>query len=397
MLKLFLKNNIKILISLFVLLFLVFSYTHAGNMLLEDYSGLTKDLTGDITSSDPELAIASYIDMLIKIAFGFASIGAVILIIWGGIIYTSPTYTKKQAGKEKIIHALIAILILVGSFMLFQEVNPDALQVRFHLMKPIATSQLTEIQQVYNSKMDLETAYSLAEQGYILEYQKNSGVVGDRENTAKNAASCRNSDRIRGLDQNSNLYDSKCRCWYIKPSLIESAVQNAKHRSFIDYLGPVGMLIGGVKTILDPTMDFTHQDGWYIIYRPTETSVKTQLFVSQDACNKVKNQIKAQWKSLYKDSPGYNLAMEAYGDKACQKTTMLDKINIAASQTIADIKENGTWKWIKNKASNLFKKKDKKDKNKNKKGSNNKEDKKGGQYLLKIIPFTQISCPTKKD
>ncbi len=133
-------KKIKFFSIIIFFLFFANSIFAAGGskMLLENYGGIPSVVVSSLTSSDPELAIASYIDMLIKIAFGFASIGAVILIVWGGIIYTSPTYTKKQAGKEKIIHALIAILILVGSFMLFQEVNPDALQVRFHLAKPIA-------------------------------------------------------------------------------------------------------------------------------------------------------------------------------------------------------------------------------------------------------------------
>ena len=82
MLKQFLRTHIKILLSLFVLLFLVFSFSLAADpVLLENYEGLTNGATSSLSSTDPETAITAYINMLVKFAFGFASIGAVALII----------------------------------------------------------------------------------------------------------------------------------------------------------------------------------------------------------------------------------------------------------------------------------------------------------------------------
>jgi hypothetical protein len=77
------NKNIIFAIILIIILFISFSYTQAEGILLENYGNLlTSGDVADLTSgSGASHSIAKYISFLIKLSFGFGSIGAVVLII----------------------------------------------------------------------------------------------------------------------------------------------------------------------------------------------------------------------------------------------------------------------------------------------------------------------------
>jgi len=122
-----------------------------NNVLLEDYGNLltSVDENGDvieieslINEGNSSKALGIYIQFIIKLAFGFGSIAAVVLIIYGGIEYIiSGTFSKKEGGKKKITHSLGAIALLAISFFFFDIVNPDVLNVRF---KPLGGDVVVE-------------------------------------------------------------------------------------------------------------------------------------------------------------------------------------------------------------------------------------------------------------
>lgn len=106
-------------------------------VLLEDYGTLDDDLQTAIQGGDSSLVLKEYIDMIVKIAFGLGSIGAVILIVFGGIEYiTAQSFSKKSGGKDKLVRAIGALVILFSSFIVFNQLNPELLTVRFEPLTP---------------------------------------------------------------------------------------------------------------------------------------------------------------------------------------------------------------------------------------------------------------------
>ena len=104
-------------------------------ILLENYEGLFST-NMQALQGDPSTALTTYIDLIVKIAFGLGSIAAVALIIWGGMDYIGESFTKKTDGKNKIMRGIGAIVLLAVAFIFFQKVNPETLIVRF---KPTST------------------------------------------------------------------------------------------------------------------------------------------------------------------------------------------------------------------------------------------------------------------
>ncbi|MCK5588739.1 MAG: hypothetical protein KAI16_00300 [Candidatus Pacebacteria bacterium] len=108
-----------------------FSNNDTSQILLENYGGLFSTNMEEL-QSDPSVALAKYIDLIVKIAFGLGSIAAVALIVWGGMDYIGESFTKKIDGKNKIIRGIGAIVLLAVAFIFFQKVNPETLIVRFN-------------------------------------------------------------------------------------------------------------------------------------------------------------------------------------------------------------------------------------------------------------------------
>jgi hypothetical protein len=180
--KLFLtsKKNIFLAIimaSIFALFFVpsFFSYIEAydhhigtsagekaevGLVLLEDYGTLDDDLQSAIDAgATSSVVLATYINMIVRIAIGFGSIGAVILIVWGGIEYiTAQTFSSKSDGKDKLKRALGALVILFTSFIVFEQLNPELLKVRF---EPIYVGDGKEVKLSFSNALRGDTRTDL--------------------------------------------------------------------------------------------------------------------------------------------------------------------------------------------------------------------------------------------
>ncbi len=69
-----------------------------------------------------------YLNIMIKIIIGLAAVLSVVMIVIGGVEYmTSELSHSKEAGKDKITHAILGLLIALGAYALLFTINPDLL------------------------------------------------------------------------------------------------------------------------------------------------------------------------------------------------------------------------------------------------------------------------------
>jgi len=81
-----------------------------------------------------------YISKLYTFGFGIGGILAVLMIVIGGIYYSvSGAVDKKSEGKEMITSALLGLLILFGSYLILQTVNPVLTELRNPTVPDIPT------------------------------------------------------------------------------------------------------------------------------------------------------------------------------------------------------------------------------------------------------------------
>jgi hypothetical protein len=75
-----------------------------------------------------------YMNIMINLVIGLIAVGAVVMIVMGGIEYmTSELISSKQAGRERIVNALLGLLIAVGAYVLLNTINPQLLDMCLEL------------------------------------------------------------------------------------------------------------------------------------------------------------------------------------------------------------------------------------------------------------------------
>lgn len=71
----------------------------------------------------------AYLNMMIKIFIGVCAVLSVVMIIVGGLQYmTSELAHSKEAGKERILQAILGLIIALGAYALLYTINPDLLK-----------------------------------------------------------------------------------------------------------------------------------------------------------------------------------------------------------------------------------------------------------------------------
>jgi len=88
--------------------------------------------------------LAQYVAAVQKLAISIGLIAAAIMIAWGGFRYiVSGTAAGMQDGKETIVNALIGLVLLLGSYLILANVNPNT-AVTQSLTIPIVERQKLE-------------------------------------------------------------------------------------------------------------------------------------------------------------------------------------------------------------------------------------------------------------
>ena len=76
--------------------------------------------------------LGTYLNSLFNIAVLVGSILAVLLIASAGLQYmTTDAITQKKDSISRIQKAVLGLLMLLGSYLLFQQINPDILEFRY--------------------------------------------------------------------------------------------------------------------------------------------------------------------------------------------------------------------------------------------------------------------------
>ncbi len=73
-------------------------------------------------------SMGAYLNLMIKLFIGICAVLSVVMIVIGGLEYmTSELVHSKEAGKERILSALLGLIIALGAYALLYTINPDLL------------------------------------------------------------------------------------------------------------------------------------------------------------------------------------------------------------------------------------------------------------------------------
>lgn len=80
--------------------------------------------------------LAAFFNNLYKFAIGMAAVLAVIMIIWGGLEYsTQDSISKKSDGKQRIYNAIFGLVLVLSPVLVFSIINPSILNLSINLPK----------------------------------------------------------------------------------------------------------------------------------------------------------------------------------------------------------------------------------------------------------------------
>lgn len=83
--------------------------------------------------------LAAFFNNLYKFAIGLAAALAVIMIIWGGLEYsTQDSISKKSDGKQRIYQAIFGLVLVLSPVLVFSIINPSILNLSLNL-QPLDT------------------------------------------------------------------------------------------------------------------------------------------------------------------------------------------------------------------------------------------------------------------
>ncbi len=81
-------------------------------------------------------AFGSYLNTMIKLIIGLLAVGAVVMIVIGGIEYmTSELVSSKEGGKDRIKNALLGLVIALAAYTILNTINPKLLNSCLDLPK----------------------------------------------------------------------------------------------------------------------------------------------------------------------------------------------------------------------------------------------------------------------
>jgi hypothetical protein len=84
--------------------------------------------------------IEQYLPGIFRLLIASAGALAVIMIVIGGIQYLSTdAISGKSEGKELITNALVGLMLVIGSWILLNTINPKTLEVNLSLQRPVST------------------------------------------------------------------------------------------------------------------------------------------------------------------------------------------------------------------------------------------------------------------
>lgn len=138
---------------------------------------LLAPLPGLPTTLDQDNILGTYLPAIFKLAIGLAAVAAVAMIVIGGFQYmSSDAIMGKTAGRERAKNAIIALVLIIVSWLILNEINPNLLNVSFDLEPAVVATP----KGVLGGELSAGTGKALS--GYTLtqaEIDKNKAMVED--------------------------------------------------------------------------------------------------------------------------------------------------------------------------------------------------------------------------
>jgi hypothetical protein len=132
------KTIFTILFTTFFFSIFSLSIVYGEDILLENYGVATKGIEDALQENKASLALSEYINFIVKYSIGLLSIAAVVSIVYAGMLYISTeAFGKKSEAKSRIVNSIGALLLIFIAFIVFNQINPELLKVRF---KPVKSS-----------------------------------------------------------------------------------------------------------------------------------------------------------------------------------------------------------------------------------------------------------------
>lgn len=94
----------------------------------EDGPGCVLGELKTFNASQENNSLGVYLNLMIKMFIGLCAVLAVVMIVVGGLEYmTSELVHSKEAGKSRITHAILGLIIALSAYALLYTINPDLL------------------------------------------------------------------------------------------------------------------------------------------------------------------------------------------------------------------------------------------------------------------------------
>lgn len=112
---------------------IVFATFAVNESTAQQFVALEPSIPG-VTEAGQGGNLSSYINSMFTVAIGAAAFLAVIMIAVGGFQYMSTdAISGKSEGREKITGAILGLLLILGSVILLQVINPNILNINLNI------------------------------------------------------------------------------------------------------------------------------------------------------------------------------------------------------------------------------------------------------------------------
>lgn len=80
--------------------------------------------------------LEKYVPAIFKLAVGLSAVAAVLMIVIGGFQYiSSDAILGKTAGRERIMNAIYALVLIIGAWLILNTINPNLLKIKLNIDK----------------------------------------------------------------------------------------------------------------------------------------------------------------------------------------------------------------------------------------------------------------------
>lgn len=121
--------------AFFFLLSAPFAFAaQSGINQLQNQPVVLEPLPG-VTDSTQKLDFPSFLRGLFSTLLAAGAVLAVLMLVWGGLWYmVTGVAGSKEKARQKMLNAVLGLLLLFGSVLLLKTINPDLL--RFDILIP---------------------------------------------------------------------------------------------------------------------------------------------------------------------------------------------------------------------------------------------------------------------